>query len=124
MTVRELAELCGVHYNTVRKWLADEKVPKADQSRNAPFVIDDEVIQRALKNFKVEPEDKDQDQSISDMTYSYLIKQLDSKDKQIAHLQKLLEQQQILTLQANEQVLLAENTKAQGFWDKLFKKKP
>ena len=28
MTVKELADVCRVHYNTMRKWLADNKIEK------------------------------------------------------------------------------------------------
>lgn len=32
MTVKELANLCNVHYNTMRKWLSDNKIKKADKA--------------------------------------------------------------------------------------------
>lgn len=60
--------------------------------------------------------------------------QLEEKDKQISKLQQALDQQQILTKQAQDQsqTLLLENTeikeklseeKNKGFWEKIFKRK-
>ena len=47
MTVKELADLCKVHYNTMRKWLADNKVKKADKAVNSPYLITDDVAKKS-----------------------------------------------------------------------------
>lgn len=53
----------------------------------------------------------------------YLQKQLDSKDDQIFKIQKLLENQQILTLKSNERLKQLETEKERkSIFDKLFKK--
>lgn len=54
-----------------------------------------------------------------DFTEDYLISQLQKKDQQIEYLQKLLENQQILTLKTQEQLVLLESTppqKKKKFW--------
>lgn len=53
----------------------------------------------------------------------YLQKQLDSKDDQIFKIQKLLENQQILTLKSNERLKQLETEKERkSLFDKIFKK--
>ena len=135
MTVKELADLCNVHYNTMRKWLADNKIKKVDKAVNSPYLITDDVIKKARKHFLVEdPKTEEKKEEIDNI----LIQQLAQKDKQIVkqqeqieHLQRLLENQQILTLKAQEKVQLLESKEAiieeskeknKSFWQKIFKK--
>ena len=131
MTVKELADLCNVHYNTMRKWLADNKIKKADKAVNSPYLITDDVVKKAKKHFLNEdPKIEEKKEEIDNI----LIQQLTQKDKKIVkqqekieHLQKLLENQQILTLKAQEKVLLLESKEVEiesnkSFWQKLFKK--
>lgn len=133
MTVKELASVCKVHYNTMRKWLADNKIKKADKALNSPYLITDDVIKKAKKHFlneDLEPEQKEE------KIDNILIQQLTQKDRQIVkqqeqieHLQKLLENQQILTLKAQEKVQLLESKEEiieeskeenKNFWQKIF----
>ena len=133
MTVKELADLCNVHYNTMRKWLADNKIKKVDKAVNSPYLITDDVIKKARKHFLVEdPKTEEKKEEIDNI----LIQQLTQKDKQIVkqqeqieHLQKLLENQQILTLKAQEKVQLLESKEEiieeskeenKNFWQKIF----
>lgn len=123
MTIRELADRCEVHYNTMRKWLIDNKVPKANESRNAPFILSNKVIEKAETHFlnKEKNDKKKKGGNFAalekdDNLVSHLVSQIDVKDiqivkqqEQIDHLQKLLENQQILTLKAQEKVNLLEN---------------
>ena len=135
MTVKELADLCNVHYNTMRKWLADNKIKKVDKAVNSPYLITDDVIKKARKHFLVEdPKTEEKKEEIDNI----LIQQLAQKDKQIVkqqeqieHLQKLLENQQILTLKAQEKVQLLESKeeiieeskeKNKSLWQKIFRK--
>ena len=135
MTVKDLADLCNVHYNTMRKWLTDNKIKKADKAVNSPYLITDDVVKRAKKHFLNEdPKIEEKQEEIDNI----LIQQLTQKDKQIVkqqeqieHLQKLLENQQILTLKAQEKLQLLESKeeiivdskeKNKGFWQKIFKK--
>ena len=131
MTVKELAIICKVHYNTMRKWLSDNKVKKVDKTVNSPYLITDDVVKKAKKHFLTEdPELENKEEKIDNI----LIQQLTQKDKQIVeqqeqikHLQKLLENQQILTLKAQEKVLLLENKEELGinnksFWQRIFSK--
>ena len=135
MTVKELANLCNVHYNTMRKWLSDNKIKKADKAVNSPYLITDDVVKKAKKHFLNEdPKIEEKQEEIDNI----LIQQLTQKDKQIVkqqeqieHLQKLLENQQILTLKAQEKVQLLESKEAiieeskeknKSFWQKIFSK--
>ena len=135
MTVKELANLCNVHYNTMRKWLSDNKIKKADKAVNSPYFITDDVVKKAKKHFLNEdPKIEEKQEEIDNI----LIQQLTQKDKQIVkqqeqieHLQKLLENQQILTLKAQEKVQLLESKEAiieeskeknKSFWQKIFSK--
>ena len=135
MTVKELANLCNVHYNTMRKWLADNKIKKADKTVNSPYLITDDVVKKAKKHFLNEdPKTEEKKEEIDNI----LIQQLTQKDKQIVkqqeqieHLQKLLENQQILTLKAQEKVQLLESKeeiieeskeKNKSLWQKIFRK--
>ena len=142
MTVKELADLCKVHYNTMRKWLADNKTKKADKAVNSPYLITDDVVKKAKKHFLNEdPKTEKKEEEIDNI----LIQQLTQKDKQIVkqqeqieHLQRLLENQQILTLKAQEKVELLEGgnfatlekeeiieekepEEKLGFWKRLFR---
>ncbi len=138
MTVKELADVCRVHYNTMRKWLADNKIKKADKAVNSPYLITDDVVNKAKKHFLNEDLKSEEKEEKID---SILIEQITQKDKQIVkqqeqieHLQKLLENQQILTLKAQEKVQLLESKEeskekiiveskeeSKNFWQKLFK---
>ncbi|MCD4963876.1 helix-turn-helix domain-containing protein [Enterococcus casseliflavus] len=135
MTVKELANLCNVHYNTMRKWLSDNKIKKADKAVNSPYFITDDVVKKAKKHFLNEdPKIEEKQEEIDNI----LIQQLTQKDKQIVkqqeqieHLQKLLENQQILTLKAQEKVQLLESKeeiieeskeKNKSLWQKIFRK--
>ena len=137
MTVKELAIICKVHYNTMRKWLSDNKVKKVDKTVNSPYLITDDVVKKAKKHFLTEdPELENKEEKVEKID-NILIQQLTQKDKQIVeqqeqikHLQKLLENQQILTLKAQEKVLLLEDkeeknekTKKEnkGFWQREFR---
>ena len=135
MTVKELANLCSVHYNTMRKWLSDNKIKKADKAVNSPYLITDDVVKKAKKHFfNEDPKIEEKQEEIDNI----LIQQLTQKDKQIVkqqeqieHLQKLLENQQILTLKAQEKVQLLESKEAiieeskeknKSIWQKIFSK--
>ncbi|MDE8286132.1 hypothetical protein PT168_08560 [Erysipelothrix rhusiopathiae] len=131
MTVKELSEICGVHYNTMRKWLSDNKVKKTSNTRNAKFLLTDEVISSAKKHFiKNEDKTETKQESKQETLENVLIQQVTQKDiqlvkqqEQIDHLQRLLENQQILTLKAQEKVELLENKEEnKSLWHKIFKK--
>lgn len=131
MTVKELSEICGVHYNTMRKWLSDNEVKKTSNTRNAKFLLTDEVIRSAKKHFiKNEDKTETKQESKQETLENVLIQQVTQKDiqlvkqqEQIDHLQRLLENQQILTLKAQEKVELLENKEEnKSLWHKIFKK--
>jgi len=136
MTVKELAKECDVHYNTMRKWLIDNEVKKTNNTKNAQFLLTKTVIKNAKNHFiKGNKETSEKDHEDNTENYKniddFLVQQVSQKDKQIVkqqeqilHLQKLLENQQILTLQAQEKVRLLENKEEPGkrSWFDRFKK--
>lgn len=127
MTVKELAKRCGVHYNTMRKWLLDNNVRKSNTTRNAQFLLTDDVIEKAENNFLKNKQKETQNINNIDDILLHQIKQKDlqllAQQDQIMHLQKLLENQQVLTLQSQEKIQLLENdkheTKRKSFLSKL-----
>lgn len=135
MTVKELANLCNVHYNTMRKWLSDNKIKKADKAVNSPYLITDDVVKKAKKHFLNEdPKIEEKQEEIDNILIQQLIqkdKQIVKQQEQIEHLQRLLENQQILTLKAQEKVQLLESKeeviesnkgKSRSIWQKIFNK--
>lgn len=131
MNVKELAIICKVHYNTMRKWLSDNKVKKVDNSVNARYLITKDVVEKAKEHFLNEDiEVEEKDTRIDDVLIQQLIqkdKQIVEQQEQIKHLQKILENQQILTLKAQEKVFLLENKEEltennKSFWKKIFSK--
>jgi|SRR5699024_1686802 len=131
MNVKELAIICKVHYNTMRKWLSDNKVKKVDNSVNARYLITKDVVEKAKEHFLNEDiEVEEKDTGIDDVLIQQLIqkdKQIVEQQEQIKHLQKILENQQILTLKAQEKVFLLENKEEltennKSFWKKIFSK--
>ena len=132
MTVRELAERCNVHYNTMRKWLIDNEVPKRTKARNSQFLLTDEIIRKAETSFlgsEKRKEIKEEKMVEKDNNLvTHLVTQLEVKDRQIVkqqeqidHLQRLLENQQILTLKAQDKVELLESKEVEmerGGFDK------
>ncbi|MER2008659.1 MAG: hypothetical protein ABS939_14500 [Psychrobacillus sp.] len=131
MNVKELAIICKVHYNTMRKWLSDNKVKKVDNSVNARYLITEDVVEKAKEHFLNEDiEVEEKDTGIDDVLIQQLIqkdKQIVEQQEQIKHLQKILENQQILTLKAQEKVFLLENKEEltennKSFWKKIFSK--
>lgn len=131
MTVKELAIICKVHYNTMRKWLSDSNVKKVDNSVNAKYLITEDVVKKAKEHFLNEGiEEEKKDTGIDNILIQQLIqkdKQIVEQQDQIMHLQKILENQQILTLKAQEKVFLLENKEEltvnnKSFWQKIFRK--
>lgn len=71
-----------------------------------------ENIEKDTENTEKDNANTEKDRKIEDLQMQLLEtlqKQLESKDQEIQHLHKLLEQQQILTLQANQKIELLEN---------------
>lgn len=129
MTIKELSKECNVHYNTMRKWLVDNNVDKTGDSRNSKFDITDNVRKKAVKHFS---ENLKPDSDIDKENYNneeFLREQINVKDDlilkqqtQIEHLQKIIENQQILTLneQNKSNLIEVKNTdnvvKKRKFW--------
>ncbi|EAA0173046.1 DUF536 domain-containing protein [Listeria monocytogenes] len=153
VTIKQLAEEIGVSKTAITKKITPEMKTKYFAKNGNRFVIN-ENGQKAIKQlfgkeFKGKPETKNENrtktemktdnQEVFDLLKEELHKKdnyLKEKDKQIAQLQKLLEQQQILTLQANKKVerlemekedqedsLEKKKEKSRGFFARFFNNK-
>ncbi|EDN8538940.1 DUF536 domain-containing protein, partial [Listeria monocytogenes] len=129
-TIRELAEELGVSKQRIQQVVDNLPTSRKPQKINNRYVINIDIqkeikkkVQRA-KNKSDKKNDKFGDnKTTSENDYlSVIAMQLNEKDKQIEQLQKLLEQQQILTLQANKKVERLEMEKEEQE-DSLEKKK-
>ena len=145
-TIKELADELGVSKQTVQYHF--KSLPTSTYMKNdkGVYILKDEAV-RVLKGKILVSEPKENDKESTketDELYSVLVKQLSEKDLQIEsllsgqkQLQKLLDQQQVLTLQANkkiaeletslsdpdeieEQTEVESNTGKKSFWSKLF----
>lgn len=119
MNAKQLADMCQVHYNTMRKWLNDNQVKKAHKGKNATYIIDDEIVKKAKQHFNVDVVEQEYNNSTTDShtTVELLANQLAEKDRQIANQQKhiselneTLKREQELNLIAQNKILLLENT--------------
>jgi len=152
-TIKELADELGVSKTAINKKVSENQKRKHFSKNGNKFLIDDEG-QRLIKSMFLDsdenyrqPESENLTQTevfeVSDLVsvlkdrVSVTEKQLDEKDKQIASMQKLLDQQQVLTLQANKKIAELETTLTdydsrkeenqseseppkKSFWSKLF----
>jgi len=126
MTIKELADELGVSKTAINKKISANQKRKHFSKNGNRFVIDlegQELI-RSMFNSDIEnhrkPEIDNRSQiEVSDVSDLVCVlkervvfteKQVDEKDKQIETLQKLLDQQQQLTLQANIKIKELETT--------------
>lgn len=118
MNGKELAKLCNVHYNTIRNWLIKNKVKKGSKGN---YIIDDEIIEKAKEHFIKDDNHKQESNkdsnNVSDnvvtselQSVTYLIQQLEAKDRQIEMLSELLRNEQALNLKATEQIELFKSS--------------
>lgn len=96
-------------------------IEKTAKTENEPQNIEEstENIEKDTENTEKDNANTEKDRKIEDLQMQLLEtlqkqiadqqKQLESKDQEIQHLHKLLDQQQVLTLQANQKIELLEN---------------
>ena len=131
-TVKEISLELGVSKvainNIINDKLSIKEKPKKDEKGR--WIITDKDYKNIIKYIKKTNRQKTEshttDMKLSE-SYQKVIdnysEQLKEKDKQIEQLQKLLENQQVLTLQANQKIESLETTqeKKKGFFSKWFK---
>lgn len=113
-TIKELAEDLGVSKQTVQYHFRSLPAKLYTKNDKGVYSLNDEAVRVLTK--KISPEPAKKTTKEHDDLYSILSNQLVTKDKQIhellvhqTQLQKLLDQQQVLTLQANQKILALEN---------------
>ncbi|EPC3628244.1 DUF536 domain-containing protein [Listeria monocytogenes] len=143
-TIRELSEELGVSKQRIQQVVDNLPTSKKPQKINNRYVINIDIQKEIKKNIQKSKNGSNKEnnkfgdkKTTSENDYlSVITMQLKEKDKQIEQLQKLLEQQQILTLQANKKVerlemdkedqedsLEKEKEKSQGFFARFFNNK-
>lgn len=123
-TIKEVSELMGVSVQSVYSKIKKEFKPYLKLIDGKKYlkkevlndINDDYFKQKDSSSFKVEL-------NLLKAQNNQLINQLDEKDQQIRSFQKLLENQQILTLKANEKIdlLESENNKQKSKWWQFWK---
>ncbi|WP_138726175.1 MarR family transcriptional regulator, partial [Pseudomonas lactis] len=111
-TIRELSEELGVSKQRIQQVVDNLPTSKKPQKINNRYVINIDIQKEIKKNIQKSKNESNKEnnkfgdkKTTSENDYlSVITMQLKEKDKQIEQLQKLLEQQQILTLQANKKV--------------------
>ncbi|EAE0575382.1 DUF536 domain-containing protein [Listeria monocytogenes] len=143
-TIRELSEELGVSKQRIQQVVDNLPTSKKPQKINNRYVINIDIQKEIKNNIQKSKNESNKEnnkfgdkKTTSENDYlSVITMQLKEKDKQIEQLQKLLEQQQILTLQANKKVerlemdkedqedsLEKEKEKSQGFFARFFNNK-
>ena len=108
-TIKELAELCKVSEQALRKWCVRNQVAK-DVSQH--YIIDETIEKAILKHYGVDIEKQvsqpEKPSFATDETTKELISmlknELEAKNKQIENLQKLLDQEQQLNALNQEKI--------------------
>ena len=138
MTIKELADELNVSKTAINKKI-DETFKKKYVTKNGNrFVIDvsgQKVIKSMFKEVNTNQERKTNQEPVFDLVcvlkenLERTEEQLKVKDNQIEALQKLLDQQQVLTLQANQKIEQLEMNQTESeekgklsFWQRLFGK--
>ncbi|MBP1044629.1 helix-turn-helix transcriptional regulator [Vagococcus sp. BWB3-3] len=114
-TIKELADDLGVSKQTVQYHFRSLPAKLYTKNDKGVYSLNDEAVK--LLTQKISPEPAKKTTKENDDLYSILSNQLVTKDKQIhellvhqTQLQKLLDQQQVLTLQANQKIFALETS--------------
>jgi len=138
MTIKELAEELNVSKTAINKKINEEFKKNYISKIGNQFAINvsgQKVIIAMFKANETQTENKPKRKPVCDLVsvlkenLERTEEQLKVKDSQIESLQKLLDQQQVLTLQANQKIEQleiiqkeSEEEKPLSFWQRLFSK--
>ena len=138
MTIKELADELNVSKTAINKKIDETFKEKYVTKNGNRFVIDvsgQKVIKSMFKEVNTNQERKTNQEPVFDLVcvlkenLEQTEEQLKAKDNQIEALQKLLDQQQVLTLQANQKIEQLEMNQTESeekeklsFWQRLFGK--
>ena len=107
-TIKQIADELHVDKQKVYRFVKQNHINEAHQSGQTKYF--DEVAEKRIKSHfsEKQPNQRSGSEPHHDMVYDALIKQLETKDKQIEQLQKLLDQEQQLRMVAESRILSIE----------------
>lgn len=118
-TIKQIADELGVSKTAVRKKIENLGLRSGLQKNGNQFAIDEnqeKLIKSAFSESKVETktetETETETETVSALV-SMLQRELDAKNEQIAHLQKLLDQEQQLRMVTEQKLLQIEDKQVQ-----------
>lgn len=118
-TIKQIADELGVSKTAVRKKIENLGLRSGLQKNGNQFAIDEnqeKLIKSAFSESEAETEtetsSRTKTETVSTLV-SMLQKELDAKNEQIAHLQKLLDQEQQLRMVTEQKLLLIEEKQEQ-----------
>ena len=118
-TIKQIADELGVSKTAVRKKIENLGLRSSLQKNGNQFAIDEnqeKLIKSAFSESETETEtetsSRTETETVSTLV-SMLQKELDAKNEQIAHLQKLLDQEQQLRMVTEQKLLLIEEKQEQ-----------
>ncbi len=116
--IKTLAEEIGVSKQAIRNKIASLDLQSSLQKKGNQFLIDedteniirDSFTDRVLKNDRTEPKETNEQESQTTLQLISMLKsELDQKNKQIAELQKIIDQEQQLRLVEHKRLLELED---------------
>lgn len=118
-TIKQIADELGVSKTAVRKKIENLGLRSSLQKNGNQFAIDEDqekLIKSAFSESEMETESetssRTETETVSTLV-SMLQKELDAKNEQIEHLQKLLDQEQQLRMVTEQKLLLIEEKQEQ-----------
>lgn len=118
-TIKQIADELGVSKTAVRKKIENLGLHSGLQKNGNQFAIDEnqeKLIKSAFSESKVETKTETNSQTETETVstlVSMLQRELDAKNEQIAHLQKLLDQEQQLRMVTEQKLLQIEDKQVQ-----------
>lgn len=110
-TIKQIADELGVSKTAVRKKIENLGLRSGLQKNGNQFAIDENqerLIKSAFSESEAETNSQTETETVSTLV-SMLQRELDAKNEQIAHLQKLLDQEQQLRMVTEQKLLQIED---------------
>ena len=130
MTTKEIADELGVDKQKVYRFIKKNHIIEAHQKNGVKYF--NEAVQTQIKQAFSKSEALHEahqnhfNEAVNEAVIEVLKSQLEAKDRQIAEMQKLLDQEQQLRMAEHQKILLLEQQEQEkqpkGFWQKIFGK--
>ena len=130
MTTKEIADELKIDKQKVYRYIKKNCINEALQKNGVKYY--DEAVQTQIKQAFLESKalheahHEAHQNHINEAVIDVLKSQLEAKDRQIAEMQKLLDQEQQLRMAEHQKILLLEQQEQEkqpkGFWHKVFGK--